>query len=323
MSEQKKYPQLSKSERRELNSLGSEYRNELKGYGFGTFITGGEINKDDGKTEVRYEVEFLTEDQILEKSRLLWLQDMETGEFAVLDSVGLKDSDKTPEERMEEEKENKFALVEISSADGRFTVLGSVINRVAPLRVSAISDNENDVLYDDGGEPANWTKYDDLSVDAKIAISEYDWDGIWYALTRAAKIPEPSQEDILETFNEMESKGLTREITIKPFQKLLKENKFNLTKDSKSFFKTMDYIENELKEIYGDDSIVWAMTDFFGQLVDDEFIVNDKSIMPKLSANQFNKRMTKVVDKALAEELSMKLGTPEIVDGDAIYNINK
>ena len=220
-------------------------------------------------------------------------------------------------------QENKFALVEISSADGKFTVLGSVINRVAPLRVSAISDNENNVLYDDGGEPANWTKYDDLSVDAKIAISEYDWEGIWYALTRAAKIPEPSKDEILETFNEMESKGLTREITIKPFQKLLKENKFDLTKNSKSFFRTMDYIENELREIYGDDNIVWAMTDFLGQMVDDEFMENNKSVMPKLSANQFNKRMTKVIDKALAEELAMKFGTPETTGGDAIYNINK
>ncbi len=78
--QQKAYPPLNKRDRRKLRSMGNEYLRTPEG-DFGTFITGG-INGQG--IELHYEVEFLDKDRTLEKSRLLWMKNLDTNEFGRL-----------------------------------------------------------------------------------------------------------------------------------------------------------------------------------------------------------------------------------------------
>ena len=208
-------------------------------------------------------------------------------------------------------------VVRVIEPERRFEFLIAISKKEGFNYVLAVNDMEADIVYGDEESP-RWTNYEDLPIDLRISLSEETWeDTVDYSYQLAeerwpmskeekAKLKAERDEQIKKELKEAEEAGELKEITIAPLQKLVKENMFNICKNIKSFGKSWDYILEELMEIYGDEYLVNLLENVWFDFIDEEFMVDGKSIMRSVSQNQFNKKMTKAMDRLLHSGLVLR-----------------
>ncbi len=212
---------------------------------------------------------------------------------------------------MADAKNSNFAIIQITSPDGRWEYQGSISKEHGFMHIIAIVDHKEEDAYAvevEADDANKWRTHEDLPIDLRLKLNEEDFYDAIGSFVNAAMETWPT--DLEELNSEIDSQE-TQDITIVPFKNLIKENAFKLSKNQKSFFQTMKYIVGELLEVYGDHSIAAAMEGLFFDHVDESFMDEKRySTMPTLSANQFNKKMNSVLNKFLQVGDTIELTAP-------------